>query len=565
MKWSPKLFGICLILFSSCALAANRAIVIGGNCEDGNPRNLFLEDMALTTKALSEKGWDVQAFFDGAARDCKFLSTDPKCTTSPKDIHCCPAGVEPQGWDSTKLGSRETIGDVKDASKDNLISALKASADQLNPGDQLLIDVQTHGGHGNKNYSHTWCIKGAKYDGLHVDDADLQAALDSVKKKGVKIAILDQSCYSGGSIEPLKRFGCVISATEADSTNTQAPLTDAIDQLYHDDDFIKRKKLIDAQDPKKKLDKYSLEDLYFQALSFAANKSIQAVFPQSSQIQESDLSLAEHFLNGNTYYESYLPGDPRKRQAQAYCELSGDSLKNIEAFMREIQAASAAPFSSSNAELMAYYFDKTNHPPLEIDFQKQSDRFKLLNSEVKKLLATLSGKYGESNKLSKALEDSKTRVSFGELPEKLQHPLAYALGAHETGGGGREFSATLDGFVFPYGNYEKLVQETISKVKLENQTLVPSPDWDKIQNTMITALKQADSKISDQERKNVFDTRSRFESLSREIQTLDLSLLNNQEGVRRAFFPLKAKWLLTNRSKYAKNPAFRDCADFKLF
>lgn len=78
---------------------------------------------------------------------------------------------------------------------------------------QLLIGTLTHGRPSTQDHAHSFCIGGdEKEKWMEANDRDFIAKLERLKNLGVNIGIIDGSCFSGGSLKPLKKYGCIISA-----------------------------------------------------------------------------------------------------------------------------------------------------------------------------------------------------------------------------------------------------------------------------------------------------------------------------------------------------------------
>src|SRR5205823_6607408 len=70
---------------------------------------------------------------------------------------------------------------------------------------------------------------------MAANDPDFLAALEKVKKKNIKLGVLDSSCYGGGSQKHLSKFGCVISTTNATNPAVGLGATRVLADLLHDE------------------------------------------------------------------------------------------------------------------------------------------------------------------------------------------------------------------------------------------------------------------------------------------------------------------------------------------
>lgn len=264
MKWG---IGLLFLLGAHLAFAdypQRVAIFFGGNCErpDFHPDyegNQFLVHMAESASAMHARGWEVHAAYGGDLERCTVSDSAPKCKsaiennqTLPKD--CCFTGVEPndQTWSGSPVADAVGIPYVKlpEASKQALLNQLNDAAARIQSGGELLLSLSTHGSPRLKGGAHEICLSDGTM--MPIDDKDFIAALDALKKKGVKIGILDSSCYSGDSTRVLGKYGCVVTDQESNSISTGSGLTSVLSQI-NDDPELKGKSL-------------SLEDVFLNYL-----------------------------------------------------------------------------------------------------------------------------------------------------------------------------------------------------------------------------------------------------------------------------------------------------------
>ncbi|MGE0617132.1 MAG: hypothetical protein AB7P04_15995, partial [Bacteriovoracia bacterium] len=208
-----------------------RAILFGGNCElaIGHPSNSFLPTMTRLAGHLRQRGWDVRPVFAGKSARCEKLATDPVCQKNPSDTQCCPDGVDPKDWNLAPLAEAAGVppASVPPASAKQLLLALDA-ARELPAGSQLLIHIGTHGLNrdriGNGKPGHSICVDPedgdeTTFEMYSVADGALISKLEALQTQGVRLAFIDDSCYSGGSIPVWSRLGCVMTSATADVEN----------------------------------------------------------------------------------------------------------------------------------------------------------------------------------------------------------------------------------------------------------------------------------------------------------------------------------------------------------
>lgn len=101
---------------------------------------------------------------------------------------------------------------------------------KIKPGDQVLVNIESHGEVRNeKEVSHSIALKSLIEDpdlikrfGREFTSLDrLIEVIDLAEAKGIKLGIIDQSCFGGGSIElgRNKRNVCVISGSSKNNVN----------------------------------------------------------------------------------------------------------------------------------------------------------------------------------------------------------------------------------------------------------------------------------------------------------------------------------------------------------
>lgn len=132
------------------------ALLIGGSGEDFSTNNFFTDGFTTYQETLKSRDWNVQTLFDG---------------------------------------EKGAIGNSKPATNANIDSALEKIVASAQSGDEVLLYVNAHGLEHQLGAERTHHIFTEDQDGYSVDK--LQEAADSLAKKGVKVALVDLSCYSG--------------------------------------------------------------------------------------------------------------------------------------------------------------------------------------------------------------------------------------------------------------------------------------------------------------------------------------------------------------------------------
>ena len=177
----PALLAL-LTLFVSNAAQATRfdALLLGGGCEykSEHSTNLFDQTFELTYRALkNSQKWNIDIQYGN------------------------------DSWEKPWLGA-------VNSTYENLIHYLDArlkGQKALKKGDQLLIAIATHG----SRYPHSICLG----DNSTIGMAEFIPYIQTLVKRGVKIAFTDASCYSGNSANLLGDYGaCVLTEGNPNTT-----------------------------------------------------------------------------------------------------------------------------------------------------------------------------------------------------------------------------------------------------------------------------------------------------------------------------------------------------------
>lgn len=115
-----------------------------------------------------------------------------------------------------KMSKSKAVGPFDQKNYDALIKEMtqKLESGELKNGDQLMIEVNSHGDINRKDEkTHTVALAGG--GGVNLDA--LEKISNLAAEKGVKLAIVDMSCYSGSLLNIKNDKVCFISATSADT------------------------------------------------------------------------------------------------------------------------------------------------------------------------------------------------------------------------------------------------------------------------------------------------------------------------------------------------------------
>lgn len=188
------------ILLSSAiqAWAKKEILIIGGGGEPAGETTIFDDSVRNLGKLSKSAGWTPTVVFNGGHRQSEGIA---------KDVG----------------GSKTYSGTLANIDKQLALLKQKIQNGTLKKGDQLMIAVNTHGADKRGNeLTHSVAAK----DGLFNVDR-LKEVRDLAEKKGVQLAILDNSCYSGYTIKLGTDKTCVMSAasTNVGYSNAASMLT----------------------------------------------------------------------------------------------------------------------------------------------------------------------------------------------------------------------------------------------------------------------------------------------------------------------------------------------------
>ncbi len=156
----------------------------------------------------------------------------------------------------------------------------------LKKDDRLILVVN---GHGSKKVAGRAAHFVGFGDGSRLDLSEISKKLESFTQAGAKIAVIDESCYSGNTIDLASTGACVItSQNRFNFSRTGSLVIDSV-PLYSDHDFSQelRKAMEDSKGQ-------SLEDVFLKA-----RRNLDSVFPHTSDSPSSMTELIEKLHYGN--------------------------------------------------------------------------------------------------------------------------------------------------------------------------------------------------------------------------------------------------------------------------
>jgi hypothetical protein len=214
---------------------------------------------------------------------------------------------------------------------------LKIKSGQIKRGDQLMISIDTHGakqGKDDKSHRVAFAYETAKeltnLTGARTAKLDnLEELAKLAGDNGVKLAILDLSCFSGNTQKIKNKNVCVISASGPD----QYSYGDVVDFLFFkwNPPITFGGKLISSFKKGK-----NLEELFLNAREIGNVADYPMISsPEGQFIDEKLYPLLNRYLNYNedstlNYHQSYERGDEKKFNLQI-CQIENqfDSLNEL--------------------------------------------------------------------------------------------------------------------------------------------------------------------------------------------------------------------------------------------
>jgi|GEM_PF-6197511 len=196
-----------LLFHSVYADTLRKAILIGGSCEAGRPRNynMYHNSLASQGKGLAKRGWEVSIQYGGP---------NERCTNF---FNCSSRDPERTSVDSLLKRSGLKTSSVFMNTENELLKQLeleiKAAEAAKKDGKsyQLFLGINTHGAQEVEGKEHEICF--SKPDGQNefIPVSKLRPYLKRLKDLGAKVGVQDNSCYSGSTVKHLGDLGCVIT------------------------------------------------------------------------------------------------------------------------------------------------------------------------------------------------------------------------------------------------------------------------------------------------------------------------------------------------------------------
>jgi hypothetical protein len=186
------------------AQADNYFYLMGGGDTADTRDTIFDDDVTELGPFFSTSNWHTTISYDGGHSATKMMI-------------------------SRSFPKAQKLGDFTNTGFDKMISSMKDKLESgaIKSGDQLLIDFETHGSKKDNDAKEVTHSIGT-LDGTVSLDA-LREVIALATQKGVKLAIMDMSCYSGQTLNIANDKICMITGTGPD----QFSITDSIDDSMY--------------------------------------------------------------------------------------------------------------------------------------------------------------------------------------------------------------------------------------------------------------------------------------------------------------------------------------------
>ena len=118
--------------------------------------------------------------------------------------------MKKHGWETKILHGSSGDSELQAGafSRENFIGDLNLFANELKHGDRFLLNIVTEGRFAD--HGHELVLGDGKL--VNLNEADVTKAFKTMKRNGVRIAVLDNSAYGGQTIYTLARYGCVVTS-----------------------------------------------------------------------------------------------------------------------------------------------------------------------------------------------------------------------------------------------------------------------------------------------------------------------------------------------------------------
>jgi len=187
-RWSAALITVLLSASSAHAEAGKYLYAIGGSGDPPGDTTIFDDEFVDLAKAAKARGWKSTVLFDGGHKEGQ-----------------------------QKVGAAFGIKALATFNKDSyssMLNGIQADVDsgKLKKGDQVFLWINTHGleKFGSQRSHDISCHKNE----IGTCDLDLiDEVILKMESKGIRVAVMDLSCYSGSTLNLGSTKTCVLTST----------------------------------------------------------------------------------------------------------------------------------------------------------------------------------------------------------------------------------------------------------------------------------------------------------------------------------------------------------------
>lgn len=180
------LFSFLILITSQHVKAGNEIIILGGSGDPPGPSTIFDSKLQILTQFRQQNStYKESVFFNGG---------HPESEKILKENF-------PNGKHFSEESFRQTVRYLKEK--------------KVNPGDKIIISIFSHGERG---------FPPEKSHKIHCGDKlcsldELNSAIHELESQGAKVAVIDTSCFSGGSLRLGSEKTCVMTTSPANSVS----------------------------------------------------------------------------------------------------------------------------------------------------------------------------------------------------------------------------------------------------------------------------------------------------------------------------------------------------------
>lgn len=342
--------------------------ILGGGGEPQGDSTIFDSNLEYISKFVKESNWKTFVSFNGGHKKTESILSNNK------------------NWADKGQFTFNTYNSILKDIKNKLLNG------ELKNGDQLMILVQSHGAKNLNEISHSIALAGKEAVDKNTLSGSDKISLDTLipiiqlaKEKGVKLALIDQSCHSGNSLKMTNSNTCIISASGENhfsylrSNNTFPG--------FSSNEFIDtfNENLLTGR---------NLEQIFLLARKAGTSPDFPMITtPEGGEIQSMLYELITPYLYYNINEESKKLDDlySVEKIAEISCTLAKkfNDLMGIISNVEKIK-----PLALSLDDFKDLRSDLTEYRTYQVDYESS---YKKLNNISNQIRENISGKYPEEN------------------------------------------------------------------------------------------------------------------------------------------------------------------------